>query len=249
MNRFLDALDSRCSRFCLLLSMLKASMLLDAQGTYVFSHTVDFLKICMLKVLTLCVIWQRQAEAWILLLAGAVEVNALSQVALRRFIQWPWIEHPTVQFRGGRLITELLPSREFITAAILWLFVTESVTNAIASTAGAFESRGVVRVLSDLFFGCLRIADSCFYYFFKTFLYCERICVHLTACWFQSTFDATLNFRDLFMLIPLNEADMNGRWCLYMSLVLFPAWTWEKILIFTWILPLSVGLASLSIIR
>jgi len=66
MNRFLDALDSRCSRFCLLLSMLKASMLLDAQGTYVFSHishTVDFLKICMLKVLTLCVIWQRQAEA------------------------------------------------------------------------------------------------------------------------------------------------------------------------------------------
>jgi len=33
----------------------------------------------------------RQAEAWIVLLAGAVEVNALAQGPLRRFTQWLWI--------------------------------------------------------------------------------------------------------------------------------------------------------------
>jgi len=30
-----------------------------------------------------------------MLFAGAVEVNALAQGALRRFTQWPWIEHQT----------------------------------------------------------------------------------------------------------------------------------------------------------
>ena len=32
----------------------------------------------------------RQTEAWNLRLAGAVEVNALAQAALRRFTQWSW---------------------------------------------------------------------------------------------------------------------------------------------------------------
>jgi len=50
----------------------------------------------------------RQAEAWILFLVGAFEVNALAQGALRRFIQWPWVEHPTYQF-GGHSATELSP--------------------------------------------------------------------------------------------------------------------------------------------
>jgi len=36
----------------------------------------------------------RQTEAWIFLLAGEVEVNALAQGALRRLTQWSWIEHP-----------------------------------------------------------------------------------------------------------------------------------------------------------
>ena len=50
-----------------------------------------------------------QAEAWIELLAGAVEVNALAQGAIRQFTQWLWIEHPTFQLGGGDLTTELLP--------------------------------------------------------------------------------------------------------------------------------------------
>jgi len=44
----------------------------------------------------------RQAEAWIVLLPGAVEVNVLAQGALRQFTQWPWIEQPTFQL-GDRL--------------------------------------------------------------------------------------------------------------------------------------------------
>jgi len=47
-----------------------------------------------------------------MLLTGAVEVNAVAQGALRRFTQWPWIEHPTFQLRGGHYTTELsLPQR------------------------------------------------------------------------------------------------------------------------------------------
>ena len=51
----------------------------------------------------------RQAEAWALLLAGAIEVNALAQGALRRFTQWSWAEHQTFQLRGGHSATELSP--------------------------------------------------------------------------------------------------------------------------------------------
>jgi len=50
----------------------------------------------------------RQAEASIVLLAGAVEVNALAQGALRQSTQWLWIEHPTLQLRGGHFTTEHL---------------------------------------------------------------------------------------------------------------------------------------------
>jgi len=56
----------------------------------------------------------RQAEAWNVLLAGAVEVNALAQGALRQFTQWQWIEHPTFQLGGGHLITELLPPHKLL---------------------------------------------------------------------------------------------------------------------------------------
>ena len=48
-----------------------------------------------------------QAEAWIVLLAGPVEVNTLAQGALRQFTQWLWIEHLTFQLRGGHFTTEL----------------------------------------------------------------------------------------------------------------------------------------------
>ena len=54
----------------------------------------------------------RKAEAWNLLLAGAVEVNALVQGALRQFTQWHFqlrIEHSTFQLRGGQSTTELSP--------------------------------------------------------------------------------------------------------------------------------------------
>jgi len=63
----------------------------------------------------------RQAETWTVLLAGAVEVNAHAQGALRQFTQWLWIEHPTFRLRGGHFITELLPPRLFIVACRLIL--------------------------------------------------------------------------------------------------------------------------------
>jgi len=50
----------------------------------------------------------RQAEASIVLFAGAVEVNAPAQGALRRFTQWPWVEHPTFQLEGAHFTTELM---------------------------------------------------------------------------------------------------------------------------------------------
>jgi len=45
----------------------------------------------------------RQVEAWIVLLAGAIEVNALAQGALRQFTQWLWIEYPTFQLEADTL--------------------------------------------------------------------------------------------------------------------------------------------------
>jgi len=52
--------------------------------------------------------YQWQAEAWIVLLAGAVEVNGLAQGVLRQVAQWPWIEHSTFKLTSGHF-TELLP--------------------------------------------------------------------------------------------------------------------------------------------
>ena len=43
-----------------------------------------------------------------MLLAGAIEVNALAQGALRQFTQWLWIEHPTFQLGDGHFTTELI---------------------------------------------------------------------------------------------------------------------------------------------
>jgi len=55
----------------------------------------------------------RQAEAWIVFLAGAVEANVLAQGALRQLNQWLWIEHPAFQLRSGHFTTELLsPARQ-----------------------------------------------------------------------------------------------------------------------------------------
>ena len=45
-----------------------------------------------------------------MLFVGAVEVNTPAQGALRRFTQWPRIEHPAFQLRGAHFTTELLPS-------------------------------------------------------------------------------------------------------------------------------------------
>jgi len=45
-----------------------------------------------------------RSKSEILLLAGAVGVNALAQVALRRFTQWLWIEHATFQLRDKRFV-------------------------------------------------------------------------------------------------------------------------------------------------
>jgi len=42
-------------------------------------------------------------------LAGAVEVNALAQGALRQFTQWLWIDHSTFQLGGGHFTIELMP--------------------------------------------------------------------------------------------------------------------------------------------
>ena len=48
-----------------------------------------------------------QADAWISPLAGAVEVKALAQGALRRFTQWLWVEYTSFKLRGGHFTTEL----------------------------------------------------------------------------------------------------------------------------------------------
>ena len=41
-------------------------------------------------------------------LPGWFWVNTLAQGVLRLFTQWPWIEHPTFQLRGGHFTTELV---------------------------------------------------------------------------------------------------------------------------------------------
>jgi len=56
----------------------------------------------------------RQTEAWIVRLAGAVEVNTLAQGALRQFTQWLWIAHPTFQLEGGHFTTELFVTPFFL---------------------------------------------------------------------------------------------------------------------------------------
>jgi len=47
-----------------------------------------------------------------MLFVGAVAVNALAQAALRRFTQWPCIEHPTFQLDGGHYTNELIAARK-----------------------------------------------------------------------------------------------------------------------------------------
>jgi len=44
---------------------------------------------------------RRHTEAYIMLLTGTAKVNVLAWGALRRFTQWPWIEHPTFKLRNG----------------------------------------------------------------------------------------------------------------------------------------------------
>ena len=43
-------------------------------------------------------------------LLGRFWVNILAQGVLRKFTQWPWIEHPSFQLRGGHFTTELMPT-------------------------------------------------------------------------------------------------------------------------------------------
>ena len=42
-----------------------------------------------------------------MLLTGVAQMSAVAQGALRKFTQWPWIEHPTFQSRGRHTISEL----------------------------------------------------------------------------------------------------------------------------------------------
>jgi len=42
-----------------------------------------------------------------MLLTGVAQVSAVAQGAPRKFTQWPWIEYPTFQLRGGHTISEL----------------------------------------------------------------------------------------------------------------------------------------------
>jgi len=48
------------------------------------------------------------------LLAGAIEVNALAQGVLRQCTQWLWIEHPTFQLGGGNFTPEQMPPHNFL---------------------------------------------------------------------------------------------------------------------------------------
>ena len=50
----------------------------------------------------------RQAEAWTMLFARAVVVNALAQGALRWVTQWLWIGQTIFQLGGGHSTTELI---------------------------------------------------------------------------------------------------------------------------------------------
>jgi len=63
----------------------------------------------------------REAKAWILLLARAVEINPLACGALRQFTQWSWIKHPTFQLSGGHFTTELLEATD-IYLSFIWIF-------------------------------------------------------------------------------------------------------------------------------
>ena len=57
-----------------------------------------------------------------MLLAGAVQVNALAQGAVWQFTQWLWIEHPTFHLGGGHLATELLPPHIYFVSFLEWSF-------------------------------------------------------------------------------------------------------------------------------
>jgi len=56
-------------------------------------------------------------------LSGRFWVNTLAQGVLRQFTQWPWIEHPTFQLRGGHFANELVPPQ-----FVRWWFVTDLIT-------------------------------------------------------------------------------------------------------------------------
>jgi len=57
-----------------------------------------------------------------LLLAGAVEENALAQGVLQPLTQWSWIKHPTFQLRGKHFTTELSPPSAYWGVALWCIF-------------------------------------------------------------------------------------------------------------------------------
>jgi len=61
-------------------------------------------------------------------LPGRFWVNTLAQGVLRQFTQWPWIDHPTFQLRGGHFATEL---SLFLTYLIICLFPYTSLLHSL----------------------------------------------------------------------------------------------------------------------
>jgi len=66
-----------------------------------FKNSISVNTSCMFSFFGVGNWWQ--AETWNLHLAEAVEVNALSQGALRQFTQWPWIEHQPSSWKSDTL--------------------------------------------------------------------------------------------------------------------------------------------------
>ena len=134
---------------------------------------------------------RRQAEAWIMFLAGAVAVNAFAQGALRQFTQWLRIEHPTFQL-DGRSTTELIAAQRYDLSSILemitfykWSHV-EMRLHVIFSHSFVLSAFAASRQLRLLHNKVVKVSFLCFFAELKFDVFCEVRCVSWSSMCFRS---------------------------------------------------------------
>ena len=99
-----------------------------------------------------------KAEAWNVLLAGAVGVNALAQKALRWFTQWPLIEPATFKLTGGHSTTSCASSLGH-DLKICFLFRNKRIVwSGVKLYFASFASAAPARLLLVIFTGPVRFA-------------------------------------------------------------------------------------------